>query len=227
MVATTSGLTDFTMDVDDIIEEAVEPLGGEYTTGVEMDKARRTLNLLLIKLQNKNIPLNKVQEETLSLTIGVRDYDLDGSINDILELSINDPSGYLFIPVERWGLREYHQIPNKTVSQRPTVYATERLANNVKLKVWGTPDKTYNVSLLVSKRVEDITASYQRLDMSHRYYPLIVAWLTYELSKTRKDISLEERLILKADRDEIMMDTFEEDRERTDFQVTPGGISGR
>ena len=57
MAAVTSNQTLFSLDVDDIIEHALLPLGGEHQSGIQAEQNRRTLNLLLIKLQNKNIPL--------------------------------------------------------------------------------------------------------------------------------------------------------------------------
>ena len=229
MVATTSGTTVFTLDVDDIIEQALEPIGGEYTTGPEMAKARRLLNLVLIQLQNKNIPLNMITENEVSLLTGSREYVLDGDIVDVLELNIEDTSftETLELSVERWGLREYHQIPNKETSDRPTLWTTDRQANAVTLKIWPTPDKAYTAKLLVTKRIEDVTASYQRIDLSYRYLPLLIKWLSYEISLTRENITLEKVAWLKQERDEVMPDTFDEDRERVDFIVRPGGISGR
>jgi len=229
MVSTTSGATNFSLDVDDIIEQALEPLAGETTSAVEMNKARRTLNLVLIQLQNKNIPLSKIQEVDVSLVLGTREYTLDASIVDILELNIEDPSVTepLQIPAERWGLRDYHQIPNKETSARPTLWSADREKDAVKLKIWPTPDKAYTAKLLASKRVEDVTASYQKIDLSYRYLPLLVKWLSYELSLTRKGIPLEKIAILKSELDTVLPDAFDEDRERVDFIVRLGGISGK
>lgn len=81
--------------------------------------------------------------------------------------------------------------------------------------------------MLVSKKLEDITAAYQKIDLSYRYYPLVIKWLSYELSLHRQNIPQDVRLELKARKDEAMMDAFDEDRERVDFNVAPGGISGR
>lgn len=226
MVASTSGLTSFTLDVDDIIDQALEPLGGEYSSGPDMDRARRTLNLVLIQLQNKNIPLNKIATNDVSVILGTREYSLDTDIVDVLELNIQETAADLEIPLERWGLREYHQIPNKAVSNRPTLWTTDRQEDRVTLKLWPTPDKAFTAKLLVSKRVEDITAAYQRIDLSYRYLPLLVKWLSYELSINKQGISEEIRARLKLSLDEVMPDTFDEDRERVDFQVIPGGISG-
>jgi sec-independent protein translocase protein TatC len=85
----------------------------------------------------------------------------------------------------------------------------------------------YEASILVSKRVEDITAAYQKVDLPYRYYPLLIKWLSYELSLTRQGIGEEIKTRLKMDLAELLNDTFEEDRERTDMILVPGGVSGR
>ncbi len=222
---TTSGTTTFTMEVDDIIEQALAPLGGEVISGVEAATARRVLNLLLIELQNKNIPLNKLDRVNVNLTLGVEEYVLDGSVSDVLEVTVDQ--GDVDIPLERWGAKDFHQIPNKYTRQRPTLYSTDRQRDNVILKFWPVPEKSYLAKLLVVKKVEDITASYQSLDLPTRYLPLIVKWLSYELAITRVGVDKDIIAMLKMRLDETMPDTFDEDRERVNYTISPGGISGR
>ena len=177
MASTTSGLTFFTMDVDDIIRQALLPLGGEHTSGIESRDARITLNLLLIELRNKNIPLHKIDTITLPLQQDVSTYTLSSDIEDVLELTLERDNTET--KLERYGLKEFHMIPQKELKQRPTVYTTERLLNSVKVKFWPIPnDNAYTTNLLVFKKIEDITASYQKLDVPTRYLPLIVKWLS-------------------------------------------------
>jgi hypothetical protein len=227
MTSTTSGTTSFTLDVDDLIEQALEPLGGEHTSGIEMKKARRALNLILIQLQNKNIPLNKLDMLTQAVVADDADYTLNASIVDILEASIKKVGEENEIPLARKGLREYHQIPNKELTQRPNLFTTERTTTGVNLILWPVPNDAYTLSMLVSKRVEDVTASFQKVDISYRYYPLLVKWLSYELSLGRGGIPEELRTRLKNEYLEVLPDTFDEDRERTDSHIIPGGVSGR
>ena len=81
--------------------------------------------------------------------------------------------------------------------------------------------------MVVVKKIEDITAAYQRVDLSTRYLPLLVKWLAYELSLNRIGVPDNVKDRLKAEYKEAYTDVVEEDRERTDFIVLPGGISGR
>jgi len=226
MASTTSGTVSFTMDVDDIIRHALIPLGGEHTSGIQMEEARVSLNLLLIELQNKNIPLSKLDTVPLTLLINTQEYDLDVSVVDVLSATLLKDNTET--PLERWGAKLWHDIPNKTTKQRPTLFSTDRLKDNVRIKFWPIPnDGTYTSKLLVSKKVEDITASYQKIDIATRYLPLIIKWLSYELALTGPSTDKDLVALLKLRLDEVMPDTFEEDRERTNFSVTPGGICGR
>lgn len=228
MVSTTSGTTSFSLDVDEIIEEALEPLGGEHQSGISSAKARRTLNLLLLELQNKNIPLHKIATESLTLVDTDADYTLDTDITDILQASVNDSAdGGTFTTLDRWSLKQFDEIPDKTTEGRPTLYCVERLRDAIKVKFWPVPNSsTLSVSMLLAKRIEDITASYQKLDVPVRYLPLIVKWLSYELSLTRQGIPAALVAELKMRYEAAMPDTFEEDRERVDLTIIPGGISG-
>lgn len=226
MVSTTSGTVGFTMDVDDIISHALIPLGGEHTSGIQMDDARVSLNLILIELQNKNIPLSKLDTVTLTLVADTQEYDLDASIVDVLNTTLLISGTET--PLERWGAKSWHDIPIKTTRERPTLYSTDRLIDNVRIKFWPIPNNdTYTVKLLVSKKVEDITASYQKVDLPTRYLPLLVKWLSYELALGGKNTDKDMVALLKLRLEEVMPDTFEEDRERTNFSIKPGGISGR
>lgn len=220
--ATTSGTTTFTMDVDSIIEQAMVPIGGEHTSGEDAAKARIALNLILIKLQNKNIPLNKVDTVTVALVEDTVSYNLPASVVDVLEATVVKDDEVTYIGLESYGSKQYHEIPNKGIKQRPNVYHVSRQTSGAVLKVWPVPpDDTYTLNLLCSKRIEDVTASYQKIDISHRYLPLIVDWLSYELSLGRVGITPDVRAELKAKYDEALTDAFEEDRERSDFTVVP------
>ncbi len=226
MVATTSGVTTFTLDVDDIIVQSLKPLGGEHTSGIDLNDAKIVLNLVLIQMQNKAIPLNKLTFITQALTASVSTYALDPSVSDVLDCSISLNNTDL--PIQRYGLRQYQDIPNKLQTQRPNLFTTQRGLNSVNVIFWPVPDvSTYTAKMLVAKRIEDINATYQKVDLPYRYLPLLIKWLSYELSLIRPSIPDTLRTRLKAEYEEYLPDTLAEDGERTDFTVRPGGISGR
>lgn len=226
MPSTTSGTTDFSLDVDELIEDALESVGGEHTSGNEARKIRRKLNLILIELQNKGVPINKVDNESVILVEGQSEYDLDPSISSVLQL--NYKQNGVETPLTRYGEKDYHQIPTKDNSSRSSVWSTRRGTSNVVLKLWPTPNaSTDSVELLVARRIEDVNASYQKIDLPYRFLPLLSRWLSYEVSLMRDGIDPQKRQELKANYLESMNDTFEEDRERVDMIIRPTIPSGR
>ena len=227
---TTSGTDTFQLSVDEILEQALEPLGGEHTSGIEASKARRALNLLLIELQNKNIPISKLTTIPLTLQTGVATYTLDPSVVDVLQttVSLTGITPVLDLLIQRSSLKKYQEIPNKLQKNRPNTYVTNRLDTGVTITYWPVPDlSTYTSKLLCSVKIEDVNAAFQTIDLPTRYLPLLVAWLSYKLSLTRPMTDPTLRQVLQAEYKEILQDTFEEDRERSDMTIVPGGISGR
>jgi hypothetical protein len=231
MSSTTSGTNTFSIDVDEIIEAAADKVGGEWQTAVETAKARRALNLVLIQLANKNIPLNKLAVVTQTLVAAQQSYTFDNSYQDILTVTVSVPNTnpQAFLPIQRYGIEKFNAIPNQGQQNRPNTFTTQRLNNSLVLSLWPVPDTlgTYQARMVVAKRIQDVNASYQQVDLNTRYLPLLVQWLAYELANTRQGIDESVKSRLKGDLDNIMRDTFDEDEERADFQVKPGGISGR
>jgi hypothetical protein len=229
MASTTSGSTGFNLDVDDIIKKAYKPLGGEPTSGEDINSARVALNLILIELQNRNIPLNKIDTESITIVDGTNEYTLSSTVSDVLKLTLKDTVSDFETVLDRYSLKEFHAITKKELeANRPVCYTTERANSLVTIKFWPIPNLSsqYTAEALVVKRVEDVTASYQKIDLPYRYLPLIVRWLSYELSLDAKGIDPNLRNELKRNFEETKESTFEEDRERADFIVVPAGVSG-
>lgn len=225
MVATTSGTTSFSLDVDTLIRTALVPLGGGEVSGSQMEDYRVALNLILIKLQNKEIPLSKYGELTVPLVDGQQKYLLPENVIDVLQCVLRDDQ--LDLSIDRISLQDWNAFPKKDQKNRPTMYVTQRMRDQVDLTFWPVPNKEFEAKLLVSRKVEDITASYQKIDISTRYLPLLTAWLTYDLSFIRTGIPQDRINEARIRLGEVMPDTFEEDRERVDITMVPGGVCGR
>jgi hypothetical protein len=235
LAAILSGTTTFSLNVDDLLEQALEPLGGEHTSAEEAKKARRVLNLLLIEMRNKNIPLNKIGTEVVTLLYNTAVYVLNTNIESVLEaticLSPPDPKNISDIKIQSKSVEEFFMIPNKLVQNRPNTYMVERLTDGPVVTIWPVPnnptDGPYILKMKVARKIEDVTAAYQRVDLPTRYLPLLVAWLSYKLSMTRTSTDPNLRQMLQAEYMQILTDTVEADNEKTDYIVRPGGIGAR
>jgi len=223
MTSTTSGTYDFTLDVDEFIEEALDVIGGDYTNGSEQKKARRTLNLYLIELINKRVPVHTVDTISTTLVASTASYDLGNSINSILEANLKTTSSGTETPLSRYQQRDYHRIPNKTREGRPSSFYSDRNTDTTLVTLWPVPDvsSTYTLETLVAKRIEDVNASYQKIAVPYRYYPLIVAGLRYKLAMKKDDMDPNKFNVIISEYQRIEMDTWANDKEREDFHFFP------
>ena len=110
---TTSGTYNFSMDIDEVIQEAIEMIGGEQTLGHEPKSARRSINLLLQDWQNRGILLWTANTTTVSVSTSVTAYELPNSTVDVLEVVLNrdNPVMYVWpIPENTTDLLKIEQV---------------------------------------------------------------------------------------------------------------------
>jgi hypothetical protein len=87
-----SGTYNFNLDIDEVIQEATEMIGGENTLGHEPASARRSINLMLKDWQNRGVMLWSTSVSSLTVTASTATYSLDGSTVDALEVVIKERS---------------------------------------------------------------------------------------------------------------------------------------
>lgn len=217
---TTSGTTSFNSSVLEIIEDAYELIGSDFTTGYDAKIARRFFNLLLIDLQNRGHPLGKLELITQTLTSGTRTYTLNANIIDILHTTLK--RGAVETEMRRVSLFEDNALPVKTQTGRPFQLTVDRDRDSPIIKIWPTPDNSTDVlQMYVVKKIEDITSSRETVDLSTRFQPALVFGLAYLMSYRRQDIDAQRRQELKQTYTELLEGAFEEDKERTSFFARP------
>ena len=97
---TYSGTYSFNLDVEELITQALGKLGGEITSGTDLRKARIALNLLLLDLNNREVPLAGMEEKTLQLVKGQATYILPNDVEDVLSLVL-DQGNNIDSPITR------------------------------------------------------------------------------------------------------------------------------
>ena len=117
----TSGTYSFSMDIDEVIQEAMEMIGGEVTLGEEPRSARRSINLLLQDWQNRGIQLWTINTTAVTVATSVTAYSLDAHNIDVIEAVVNRDN--IDLQLERISMEEYLKIPRKGQTGRPTQYA--------------------------------------------------------------------------------------------------------
>ena len=215
-----STTTDFNLDIDEIIQDAFEHLGGPANTGQDSRTARRSLNLLLTDWSNRGILLWKTGFTNQTMTDGTASYSLAEDVVAVTEAIIRRDNQD--IEMDRISMEEYLKIPDKTTTGRPIQFATHRQRANVDIYVWPTPENSTDiVRMWTVNRTNDFNNSSDNADVPYRFLPCLVSGLAYYLSLKRPGISAQRSQILKNHYEEQLLQAMEEDRERVSFRAVP------
>jgi len=215
-----STTTDFNLDIDEIIQDAFEHLGGPANTGQDSRTARRSLNLLLTDWSNRGILLWKTDFTNQTMTDGTASYSLAEDVVAVTEAVIRRDNQD--IEMSRISMEEYLKIPDKTTTGRPIQFATHRQRDNVDVYVWPTPENSTDiVRMWTVNRTNDFNNSSDNADVPYRFLPCLVSGLAYYLSLKRPGISAQRSQILKNHYEEQLLQAMEEDRERVSFRAVP------
>ena len=217
----TSGTYDFSLDIDEVIEEAMEMIGGEQTLGNEPKSARRSINLLLQDWQNRGILLWTADTTTVSVSTSVTSYSLPDSIIDVTEAVIGRDNTDL--QIERITMEEYLKIPRKGQKGRPSQYAIRRGRDNISVFLWPVPENTTDVLKLEHiKYTEDVNKSaIQTADISRRFLPCLTVGLAYFMSMKRPGIDAGRVQFLNQEYENRLQRAMHEDRERASAYFRP------
>ena len=213
---TTSGSRDFNLDVGEIIEEAYERCGLEVRTGYDARTARRSLNLMFADWANRGLNLWTVAQGTTNLVQGTSTYTLTADGVGMLEMVLRrDGTDY---EVERISRGDYLTFPNKTDQGRPSQFYFNRQIDPI-ITLWQTPENsTDQLIYYYVQRIEDADALVNTTDMPFRFYPCMVAGLSYYLSMKRAPERIQ---ILKAVYEEEFQRAAEEDEDRVPLKLQP------
>ena len=217
----TSGTFNFALEIDDVIQEATEMIGGEQTLGHEPASARRSLNLMLKDWQNRGILLWSTEASAITVTASVSSYALSGATIDALQVIVNRDNTDL--PLTRISYEEYLQIPQKGQTGRATQYSIKRDRDNPTLFIWPIPENSTDV-LKVEKirELEDINKSAgQNADVPKRFLPCLSAGLAFYMSIKRPGVDAGKITFLKQNYEELLERALTEDSERASIFFKP------
>jgi hypothetical protein len=217
----TSGTYNFNMDIDEVIQEATEMIGGEQTLGHEPKSARRSINLLLQDWQNRGVMLWTANTSAVTLTTSVTTFTLSSATIDVLEAVHNRDDRD--IQLERISMQEYLKIPNKSQTGRTTQYAVRHERGNPVVHLWPIPENsTDQVKLELVSYMEDVNKSaIQNADISRRFLPCLTAGLAYYMSMKRPNVEAGRITMIKQEYEERLQRAMDEDRERVSIFLKP------
>ena len=216
-----SGTYDFNLDIDEVIQEATEMIGGEDTLGHEPASARRSINLMLKDWQNRGVLLWSTSVSSVTVAASVTAYSLASSTVDALEVVLNRDD--TDIQLERITPEEYLLIPNKTQTGRPTQYSIRRGRDNPTLSVWPIPENSTDVlKMEIISELQDVNKSaIQNADLPKRFLPCLTCGLAYYMAMKRPLVSENRIMMLKSNYEELLARAMEEDRERASMYLRP------
>ena len=217
----TSGTYNFNMDIDEVIQEATEMIGGEQTLGHEPKSARRSINLLLQDWQNRGVMLWTADTSTVTLATSVTTFSLSSATIDVLEAVHNRDDRD--IQLERISMQEYLKIPNKGQTGRTTQYAVRHQRGNPVVHLWPIPENsTDEIKLELVSYMEDVDKSaIQNADISRRFLPCLTAGLAYYMSMKRPNVEAGRITMIKQEYEERLQRAMDEDRERVSIFLKP------
>ena len=217
----TSGTYNFNLDIDEVIQEATEMIGGEQTLGHEPQSARRSINLMLNDWQNRGVLLWKIYTTAVTVSTSVTTYDLSSSTTDALQVNLQRDS--TDIELQRISFEEYLNVPNKSQTGRPTQYTVKRNIDNPTIFVYPVPNNTTDILKIEAiRQVEDVNKSAeQNADAPVRFLPALTCGLSYYLSMKRNNIPMERIQMLKVNYEEKLSNALSEDRERANLLIRP------
>lgn len=222
---TTSGVSNFNLDLTEIVEEAFERVGSEMRTGYDLKTARRSLNLLFADWANRGINMWTFEQGTQVLTPGVATYPLPADTVDLLEHVIRTGAGSAStqadLTITRISVSTYATIPNKLQQARPIQIWIERL-NTPQFTVWPVPDnsQTYTLVYWRLRRIQDAGNGVNTMDMPFRFIPAMIAGLAYYLA-IKVPGAIDRLGVLKQQYDEAWDLASAEDREKAAVRFVP------
>ena len=218
-----SGTFNFNLDIDEVIQEATEMIGGEQTLGHEPKSARRSINLMLNDWQNRGVLLWSTFTTAVTVATSTTTYALDSSVNDALFVTYKETSSAVETKLERISFEEYHVIPNKDQKGRPTQYAVKKDINNPTIHLYPIPDRSTGVlGVEAIRQVQDANKSFQQnADAPVRFLPCLTAGLAYYMGLKRPGLPGERLGLLKQNYEELLMRAMEDNKDRASLMIKP------
>jgi len=219
---TTSGVSTFDLEFDEIIIEAYERCGIEVRDGYDMKTALRSINLMFAEWANRGLNLWTIEQRQVVLTAGVYEYELPADTVDALSAVIRTNAGLSTqqdITIDRIGRAEYLHVPNKKTMSRPAQYYVQRTVPTT-LFLYPAPDATqqYIFRYYAIRRIQDAATFQNTSDISFRFLPSVIAGTAYYLSIKKAPDRIQ---MLKAFYEEEFARAAAEDRDRASFYAIP------
>jgi hypothetical protein len=225
-----SGTTAFDLNIDEVIDESYARCGLSTTSGYDLKRARRNLNLLFSEWGNRGVHLWKVELNEVALVSGQPNYTTPAAVSDVLEAFISSTNAAgnnvntQDISLTKIDRSAYAALPNKYALGQPSQYYVDRQITPI-INLYQAPNlSTYTTLKYYSiNRIEDAGAYSNNSDAPFRFLPCMVAGLAYYVSFMK---AAEKTQMLKMAYEDEMKRALDEDGSRTSLYISPQTFFG-
>ena len=219
----TSGISQFNLDVADIMEEAYERIGRELRSGYDAITARRSLNILFQEFINQGVELWTLEQRNFQPRPDVAAYALPTDTSDVLPEAFIRMNTDQDFPCTRITHEEYFRRTPKDFKARPLEFIVERQTNGPLLTFWPVPDQAiYQFFYYRIRYMQDVQQSIDNPDMPRRFLPPLISGLAFHLAnKAGQAVDPGRRAELYQYYQKDLKDALEEDRDRSSFFIVP------
>jgi hypothetical protein len=225
-----SGTTAFDLNIDEVIDESYARCGLSTTSGYDLKRARRNLNLLFSEWGNRGVHLWKVELNEVALVSGQPNYTTPAAVSDVLEAFISSTNAAgnnvntQDISLTKIDRSAYAALPNKYALGQPSQYYVDRQITPI-INLYQAPNlSTYTTLKYYSiNRIEDAGAYSNNPDAPFRFLPCMVAGLAYYVSFMK---AAEKTQMLKMAYEDEMKRALDEDGSRTSLYISPQTFFG-
>jgi len=157
----------------------------------------------------------------VTVVASVTSYALSNSTIDALEVVVNRNNNDL--QLTRISFEEYLLIPNKSQTGRASQYTVKRDRDNPTLSIWPIPENSTDVLKIERiSQLQDVNKSAgQNADLPKRFLPPLTCGLSYYMAMKRPNVAPEKIAMLKANYEELLLRSLEEDKERASIFFRP------
>jgi hypothetical protein len=215
-----SSTNSFILDINEIVEEAMERVGGDPTTGHDMKSARRKLDLVFQDIANRYVPMWLLDEQSQATTQGTASYTLNAATVDVLDVYLQRDS--LDTVMQRLSRSEYASLTDKSQQGRPNSYFLDRQRAAPVLYVYLAPENSTDAIRYWRVRRPYDTGNFTNdPDAPTRMLPAVISGLAYYMAWARVDVPGDRLALLKGRWDEDLRIAMQADRDRSSLYLRP------
>lgn len=187
-------------------------IGFDATWPAKSAYGREVLNRVVQNLSNEGYLSEFIAIEIVQLTAGVNVYVLDPVILNVVDSASNIPASngseveqtVSETPVSPMSRYQWNLLSTKDATGTPTRYFLDRNGPAAcTLHLWPIPSESSKLRLMAQRIPADNSVGSNTMDLKRNWDLYLVASLGFEIATDAK-LPIDERQLLKQDRDELM-----------------------